>query len=472
MPSAAQLTTLISRLWTDEEYQRLWLTHLATSLVIVVAYHFWCHRAKKDDSPTSSSRRRPQNRLVLSKGNLPDDLILREETPTLPTARRDARDATDSSSNRKRNPQPATKKAQRFTEGVNSDQDRRLESAVTSVTDQREQSSKSPRLRSLADQTSPKVTPPPFLSVPSNLEGFWHWCDTETSLFRIYTIATRSSPDDSFAAIPPYNPSSRRGTVRVQLQVTNQLPSAVVDVMWIDYKGRQIPKGTIRPRQTWHQTTWIDHPWVFLHAGDVLLHYVPYRIIPTTNHADTMDVEQDSNVGLHRFALRPAAASIDSTEQACSVHDPILPFPAQNHLTTRPLALEWALHHALRMQFDDWDLLLQYSRNLLLLDNSNNEKCRSIRLANPNFGPRLWQTPAQGILRALGFRENGGYAQIGNPWGMEASLQENLPRFVQCIEEWQHRAETEQETLIQPQGADGFGRAGFGRAGAINNDPL
>jgi hypothetical protein len=323
---------------------------------------------------------------------------------------------------------------------------------------------------------------PPFL--PENdrrrhLEQFWEWCNVESSLFRIYTIATRtgknksatssSNKDDAsaFSAVPPYNPSSRRGTVRVNLVVTNDT-DVVIDTFWIDYKGKSSSRGNIRPGETWHQTTWIDHPWVFEVNGVVWLHYVPYRVIPTIHEAVTVDVDDDPMIGIHRFTILPPA---DDRMVACRVEDPIFPHPSSQHLTTCPSALEWALLHAVRMQFDDWDLLLRYLYNCLQKpdnDGDGSTKYRSIRLGNRQFGPRLWQTAARGIFLAIGFSINQSHIQIGGPGEMSPTLRSEFSQCVLQIDRWRQTQEYIPVNNSQPEGADGFGRAGFGRAGAMN----
>jgi hypothetical protein len=70
---------------------------------------------------------------------------------------------------------------------------------------------------------------------PGSLEAFWHWCDLEASLFRIYTTVEDVPP--------PYPPSSRRGNVAIALQVTNHMPYLPIHVHWIEYNGTEVYRG-------------------------------------------------------------------------------------------------------------------------------------------------------------------------------------------------------------------------------------
>ena len=86
------------------------------------------------------------------------------------------------------------------------------------------------------------------------LNGFSHWYEVETSLYRIYTL-TRN---DGIDVVPPYVPHSYRGNVSIFLHITNET-NHTINVYWVDYKGKHIQKGQILSNQIWTQTTWIDH---------------------------------------------------------------------------------------------------------------------------------------------------------------------------------------------------------------------
>ena len=90
----------------------------------------------------------------------------------------------------------------------------------------------------------------------ARLDGFHYWYEVETSLYRIYTLAHR---DPSVPTIPPYLANSQRGNVAVEMNVTNRTHRDI-NVYWVDYKGKRVPKGRISKRSgVWTQTTWIDH---------------------------------------------------------------------------------------------------------------------------------------------------------------------------------------------------------------------
>jgi hypothetical protein len=228
----------------------------------------------------------------------------------------------------------------------------------------------------------------------------------------------------------------------------------------MDYQGREMGKGDILPRETWHQTTWIDHPWVFRQqSGELLLYYVPYRVIPTCEMVPTVD--PDDTVGIHHFSIAPPF----DTLYACLIQDPVLPFPAQQDLTMPAAALQWALIHCTRMGFRDWELLMQCGTKII--QQPNESKYRSLRQSNPQFGTRLWNTTARGVLLAGGFYENAGYVQFGAHHPLGRDEVQELSLWVWTIQKWIDQLSD--SVLAQPIGADGFGRAGYGRAGQMNS---
>ena len=56
---------------------------------------------------------------------------------------------------------------------------------------------------------------------------------------------------------------------------------------WVDYRGNEICKGSIRKGGQWVQTTYIGHPWTFrvgsvdndngVEEKSMLIKYVPFR---------------------------------------------------------------------------------------------------------------------------------------------------------------------------------------------------
>ena len=570
------------QLWSDKDYQWLWISRILVSAGILVLIHLWEHwqgrktvidggsggtrSGNKTQGPSTSTKqlsvRQQRQKLLQSLKNegLPEDLVLEEITDTpkeaenkkndggLPKGDDDSLDADSSTKAPNNNDDDAVSSASilpktsvdgdgetspagelsltttasghqtpvGFSHKANTSAAAAAAAAAVSTPSSRrpqqqqgERHCTRPASTTITQQSQQNQHQlhPPFLNHPPNkLNAFWDWCDTEASLFRIYAIATNTTNATTttrtgiFTAMPPFNPSSRRGNVRVSLRVTNRMTrTSGVQVYWIDYKGHEIPKGTIRFGETWLQTTWIDHPWVFrtTNDGQVLMYYVPYRIIPSTPD-DSMTINPNDNddptIGIHRFTLRDAG--MNDTNAACAVDDPLFPFPARDHLKVRSQAIEWALQHCFRMDFQEWELLLQYTRNILLVsscdnkttddgnddgsndisNNNNKDKYRSIRLANRAFASRIWNSPARGVLLAAGFHVNqGSHLQFGGQdfWTNGTNSRKDLSEAVWRIELWQQRSQRNSGAtrMEQPVGAfDGYGRAGFGRAGVMNTN--
>ena len=257
---------------------------------------------------------------------------------------------------------------------------------------------------------------------------FWNWYDTQTSLYRQYTLVRNDGIEDN-TTIVPYHPSSRRSDkISIHMRVTNDL-EIPISVYWIDHIGKHIPKGDILSHGgTWQQTTYVDHPWIFkattatgtATADDnsnelygqltangsmetVLLHYIPHQVIPSISDASTETLsDTNTTTGIHRFhIIRPVA--LESTIYNCTVRDPILPFPASQHILTARKAAEFALQHCLRMRYDKWVVLQKYVRNIIEYPNDLQYRC--IRIANAKFSDSVWNTPAKGVLLAYNFIE-------------------------------------------------------------------
>jgi PUB domain/VHL beta domain len=338
------------------------------------------------------------------------------------------------------------------------------------------------------------------------LEGFWYWADIEMSLFRIYNVGRNDGVD----VIPPYVPKSRAGQVAVSLRVENATRHRTIAVYWTNYKGREerkTPSNTFGPGATWTQTTWLEHPWVFrdAHTDEVLLHYIPERIIPTCVMDPTVDAE-NPDVGLQRFIIKDVEMEPDRTTMTMitnatpfvvTVHDPVLPFPARQFLKTQKECIAWMLLHLHRMQYsnENWNLLTRYLTNIV--QHPSNVSYRQIRISNGMFFNNIWNTPARGLLLALGFVERFAYAELGRvPYvpladakkkksedtadeTSAAIVTSTMPRDrVQDVAqllfhmEWWRNKTNEingSAATAQPAGADGSGRAGFGIAGATKD---
>jgi hypothetical protein len=319
------------------------------------------------------------------------------------------------------------------------------------------------------------ATPSPSIAAKTNhhpgMQGFGYWYETETSLYRIYTLGRH----DGVQVAPPYIPHSYRGKVPINLHVTNQTNS-VLNVYWVDYKGKHILKGTMRPNHAWTQLTWIDHPWVFegLDANDnptPYLYYIPYRVIPTLPECPTVTPD-DPNTGLHKFAILPAKPN---SPFHIRVHDDVLPFPAVVNFTTPLQGITWTLQHMSRLPWSgndpSLDLLQRYLSNIV--NSPETTKYRQLRIGSRTFGS-LWNSPLQGLLLAVGFVEVQGYAELGcSEKTLSRDRIQDLALLSYLLAQWgtneQKRAAAAGAALPeQPEGADGFGRAGFGRVGGMN----
>jgi PUB domain/VHL beta domain len=301
------------------------------------------------------------------------------------------------------------------------------------------------------------------------MDAFCHWYDVQTSLYRIYTLGRH----DGVEVAPPYIPHSYRGQTTVKLHVTNQT-SAVLKVYWVDYKGHHVLKGTLKPNQVWHQTTWIDHPWVFEGDSDdqptPFLYFIPYKVMPTLKESPTTS-EDDFETGLYKFAIVPPTNYQHSTKYYCGVKDEIMPFSSNDHpIANTPVAgISWTLEYMSRLgiSWDDprIDLLQKYLSNIV--QSPDVVKYRQLRTrSNGIFGNSIWNSPLQGLFLAVGFVEVQGNAELGcedEPLSRERI--QDLALLSYMVTTWKQK-EMKREFIEQPIGAmDGYGRAGFARVG-------
>ena len=250
----------------------------------------------------------------------------------------------------------------------------------------------------------------------------------------------------------------------------------------INYKGNEIPKGVIGTQGgTWTQTSWIEHPWIFRDAetGQVLLHYIPDRIIPSTVFDVSTDLDQvdphdtTTKTGVHRFTIQDRLDA-DGNEFLISLYDQILPFPANKHLTSPEQAVFWTIRHMLRgvaacsqNTVTDWTIILKYFNNIL--QHPAHFKYRKIRIANATFFNQIWNTPARGLFLAAGFVERGAHVELGTSQPLSHNRTTELSNFVVLLEQWKiewPELVNSNHPIQQPDGIDGSGRAGFGVAGS------
>jgi hypothetical protein len=320
-----------------------------------------------------------------------------------------------------------------------------------------------------------RVPPPPIQAMTNHhpgMDGFCQWYDVETSLYRIYTLGRC----DDVPVIPPYTPQSHRGQVDIFVHITNQTNSTF-KVYWVDYKGKYEDKGTLKPNHVWTQMTYIDHPWVIEQADTQIpvLYYVPYRVIPTLPDVPTVT---EDGVGRHEFSLLPPRSSSSSCHWI-SVQDTVLPHPARDNFPNPVAATSWTLQHLSRMMMvlrtttsgvdtlPEVSTLLKFLSNIV--DHPEMVKYRQLRIASKAFSP-IWQSPLRGLLLAIGFVDVGMYAELGcHTKPLSPERIQDVALLAYQLRQWQSKEFTAQGSSIdQPLGADGFGRAGFNRAGTMH----
>lgn len=70
---------------------------------------------------------------------------------------------------------------------------------------------------------------------------------------------------------------STEGTVATSLNFTNRMPKAL-RIYWINYNGARQFYGVVRPGQSFHQQTYVTHPWVLTDAkGTCVAVFMPAR---------------------------------------------------------------------------------------------------------------------------------------------------------------------------------------------------
>ncbi len=94
-------------------------------------------------------------------------------------------------------------------------------------------------------ETTAVQTPPPLTSSKSHpgLNEFWIWATSISEIYRVYTIGPKYGEEN--AAVPTLN-RSERGNIPVELHVSNQLIDVDINVYWVNFKGKEVFKGSIR----------------------------------------------------------------------------------------------------------------------------------------------------------------------------------------------------------------------------------
>ena len=282
---------------------------------------------------------------------------------------------------------------------------------------------------------------------------FQAWYVAISDLYRQYLTGSENNEVDA-----PIIPRSERGNVQIHLEVLNST-TAPVDVFWIDYLGREEWKGSAGPGGTWTQQTWIGHPWTFrAQGGQVLCFYVPFRVIPTTDQCPTVTRQGEA---LQRFSILSPSYSSSAKGLACDIVDPIFPFPATK-IQSVEKALEWC-YLQMERERSSPHVLLKYLINIL--KDPSEPKYRQIRTSNKRFWNGVWITAGRGVMHALGFEEKGAYVEIGPASGaLSTERLKQISKAIHGLKGVQARMDGI-DVKQQPEGADGYGRAGYGRIG-------
>jgi hypothetical protein len=115
-------------------------------------------------------------------------------------------------------------------------------------------------------------------------------------------------------------------------------------------------------------------------------------------------------------------------------------------------------------------LLTKYLTNIVM--HPDKATYRKIRIANQKFFHSIWQTAARGLLLAAGFVEQNAYAELGTADPLPGNRVQDVSLVLFRLEQV---ATAKDNNILsttsnqQPQGADGTGRAGFGRAGEMSS---
>jgi len=163
---------------------------------------------------------------------------------------------------------------------------------------------------------------------------------------------------------------------------------------------------------------------------------------------------------LHRFTIVSLGQrQVDDEGAICYIYDPVFPTFMKN---TQDCAA-WTFQELSRTMNDSsLDTLTTYLTNIVM--NPSETKYRQIRIANRRFSEEIWLTPARGLLLAAGFVEQGAYAELGSSSTLPRDRVQEVSSLLFYFERWRTMQENS-AVRQQPKGADGYGRANFGRPG-------
>lgn len=293
------------------------------------------------------------------------------------------------------------------------------------------------------------------------LDQFHHWYNTETSLFREYTLYPKNNNNIIIPGIRSKHNNGMNSNKddihsQIELRIGNTLSYSIA-IYWIDHYGKANYKGIIESYHTWIHITYLYHPFIICRIDNLdninnideqtmILHYIPYRIIPNVlPEAPTMN--PNNNISIHQFALIPTPSYTnnihDYNDYYCWIHDPILPYSSKETFITPRDAIGFALLHSYRMQYIHWNTIMKYITKIVMNPNQHNIIYRIIKISNSTFMKCIWNyTCIRGIFYAIGFIENNnGYLQIGTSSTDSLSREriQDLSQLLLAFELWQKR---------------------------------
>mmetsp|Transcript_14126 Transcript_14126/g.21184 ORF Transcript_14126/g.21184 Transcript_14126/m.21184 type:complete len:498 (+) Transcript_14126:110-1603(+) len=318
------------------------------------------------------------------------------------------------------------------------------------------------RVRNLSNrqqqqQRQDEIRKQPLQSQPDHpgLHAFHQWMGAISDIYRMYSIG-KVDEDESTV---PLLPRSERGHVPLHMKVQNRTVTDI-DVFWIDFKGNEVPKGSMKKfNGNINITTWIGHPWAFRakDSGRLMLYYVPYRIIPVIDaQKDNFNGDDDGDeTGVHSFSI----VTTKNIQDMCAVEDDLFPYPAKS-ISNINKALGFSIQQMEREQVSP-HMILQYLYNIAL--HPSDSKYRQIRVANKVFWNSVWCNGGRGVLHALGFEEHGPYIDMGpDSSSLPGDRVKDVSNAIVMLEEFMKDVEDVSKSLVrQPRGADG---SGTGRA--------
>ena len=112
-------------------------------------------------------------------------------------------------------------------------------------------------------------------------------------------------------------------------------------------------------------------------------------------------------------------------------------------------------------------LLLLYFQNICL--HPDDPKYRRLRIGNRTFQRSVYDTGARGVLLALGFEELYGFMECGANTVLGSERVQQIADAMVIVKDTLQMMEGGMDAaLVQPEGGDGYGRAGFGHAGGMD----